>query len=119
MQSVDLPLAGPDAVLGVVLLDAPLGLVDVVAQQIDLPVAGQHLGRANRTLVMSIETERLTRRPPDCCMPRQFWNESLTSRYGGSVTIVLSKLRILTVVSDTSSTVPSAPYLGMEIQSPT
>ena len=35
------------------------------------------------------------------------------------MTIVLSQLRILTVVSDTSSTVPSAPYLGMAIQSPT
>ena len=32
---------------------------------------------------------------------------------------MLSQLRILTVVSDTSSTVPSAPNLGTEIQSPT
>lgn len=35
------------------------------------------------------------------------------------MTSVLSQLRILTVVSDTSSTLPSAPYLGIEIQSPT
>lgn len=35
------------------------------------------------------------------------------------MTSVLSQLRILTVVSDTSSTLPSAPYLGTEIQSPT
>ena len=35
------------------------------------------------------------------------------------MTIVLSQLRIFTVVSDTSSTVPSAPYFGTEIQSPT
>lgn len=35
------------------------------------------------------------------------------------MTIVLSQLRILTVVSETSSTRPSAPYLGMAIQSPT
>ena len=35
------------------------------------------------------------------------------------MTIVLSKLRTLTVVSDTSITEPSAPYLGTDIQSPT
>ena len=34
------------------------------------------------------------------------------------MTSVLSQLRILTVVSDTSSTFPSAPYFGTEIQSP-
>ena len=32
---------------------------------------------------------------------------------------MLSQLRTLTVLSVTSSTVPSAPYLGMLIQSPT
>ena len=35
------------------------------------------------------------------------------------MTSVLSQLRILTVVNDTSSTFPSAPYFGTEIQSPT
>ena len=37
-------------------------------------------GVQNFTLVMSRFTERFTRRPPDACIPRQFWNESLTSR---------------------------------------
>ena len=63
--------------------------------------------------------ERLTRRPPLSRMPRQFWNESLTSRYGGIVVMVLSQLRTFTVFSVTSITVPSAPYLGIAIQSPT
>ena len=35
------------------------------------------------------------------------------------MTIVLSQLRIFTVVSDTSSTAPSASNFGTEIQSPT
>ena len=32
------------------------------------------------TLLMSILIERFTRRPPDSCIPCQFWKESLTSR---------------------------------------
>ena len=68
---------------------------------------------------MSILTDRITRRPPESCIGRQFWNESLISRYGGTVTIVLSQLRTFTVFSVTSVTRPLTPYFDIEIQSPT
>ena len=58
------------------------------------------------------------RRPPLSNIPRQFWNDSLTSAYGGTVVMVLSQFCTFTVVSVTSSTLPSAPYLSMVIQSP-
>ena len=68
---------------------------------------------------MSILTDRITRRPPESRIGRQFWNESLISRYGGTVTIVLSQLRTFTVFSVTSVTRPLTPYFDIEIQSPT
>ena len=46
MQAVDLPLAGGDAVGGIISLDPLFGPVDVVAQQVDLAEVFQHLGRA-------------------------------------------------------------------------
>ena len=48
----------------------------------------------------------------------QFWKESSTSVCGVMVTVVLSKLRTFTVVSENSSTVPFSPALGTVIQSP-
>ena len=51
-------------------------------------------------------------------MPSQFLNEPSTSVWGVSVTMVLSKLRTLTIVSVMSSTVPSASVEGTVIQSP-
>ena len=76
------------------------------------------LSSQNPTEFMSMKIERLMRRPPLLNIPRQFWNESLTSAYGGIVVIVLSQFRIFTVVRVTSITSPSAPYFGMVIQSP-
>ena len=75
MQAVDPPFPGADAVRGVVLLDAAFGLIDVVADQVDRTVVVQ-----KRTLVMSIATERITRRPPESCMACQLVNESVVSR---------------------------------------
>ena len=46
MQTVDLPLAGCDAVGRIVGPEALFGPVDIVAQEIDPPEAVQHLGRA-------------------------------------------------------------------------
>ncbi len=80
MQAVDTPFPGADAVRGVVLLDTAFGLIDVVADQVDRTVVVQHLGVQKRTLVMSIATERITRRPPESCMACQLVNESVVSR---------------------------------------
>lgn len=74
---------------------------------------------AKRTLVISIFSERFMRRPPESRIACQLSKGSLISRYGGSVCRVLSHARILMVVSATSSTTPSMPYLDIAIQSPT
>ena len=58
-------------------------------------------------------------RPSFCSMPIQFWNEPSTKVWGDTVTMVLSKLRTLTVVSVISSTRPLAPAEATVIQSPT
>ena len=63
-------------------------------------------------------TVRFTLRPFPFCIPFQFWNESSTKVCGVTVMMVLSKLRIFTVVSVISSTIPSAPAFGTVIQSP-
>ncbi|MDT4890164.1 hypothetical protein FQZ97_1269680 [compost metagenome] len=62
---------------------------------------------------------RLIRRPPDCCMPRQFLNDSDIRRQVGIETMVLSKFCTLTVCSVMSTTSPSALHCGISIQSPT
>ena len=51
-------------------------------------------------------------------MPSQFWKAPSTSACGLRVTMVLSKLRTLTIVSVISSTRPLAPAEGTVIQSP-
>ena len=61
---------------------------------------------------------RATLRPSACCIPFQFLKALSTSALGETVMIVLSKLRIFTVVSDMPITVPSAPACGTVIQSP-
>ena len=63
-------------------------------------------------------TERLMRLPPDSHMPRQLVNDSETNLYVGTVEIVLSQFCTFTVVKLISSTSPSAPWLGITIQSP-
>ena len=75
-------------------------------------------GVQKRTVFISILIERLTRRPPTSNIPLQFWKESFTSAKGGTVVMVWSQLRTFTVVKVTSMTSPSAPYFGIEIQSP-
>ena len=69
-------------------------------------------------LVVSIFRLRLIRRPPDADMPLQFLKESETSDQVGTVVMVLSQLRTLTVVRPISMTAPSAPYFGISSQSP-
>ena len=63
--------------------------------------------------------ERLIRRPPESCMPRQFLNDSLISLWVGMVVIVLSQFCTRMVCSAISTTSPSALYCGISIQSPT
>ena len=46
VQAVDPPLARADAVRGVVGFDAPLRFVDILPDEVDLPVTRQHLRRA-------------------------------------------------------------------------
>ena len=57
-------------------------------------------------------------RPSPCSIPSQFWKAPSTRACGFSVTMVLSKLRTLTIVSVISSTRPLAPAEGTVIQSP-
>ena len=73
----------------------------------------------NLIVWISIAIDRLIRRPPDSCMPRQFLNDSLINEYAGIEVIVLSQFCTFTVVNATSMTSPSAPYFGISIQSPT
>ncbi len=57
----------------------------------------------------SMFMERIMRRPPLLCIPRQFWKASLTREYGGMVTMVMSKFCTFTVVRVTSCTTPLTP----------
>ncbi|MNP37176.1 hypothetical protein D3C76_1306100 [compost metagenome] len=72
-----------------------------------------------RTPLASMNKLRLIRRPPDCCIPRQFLNDSDIKRQVGIEIIVLSKFCTFTVCSVMSTTSPSAPTCGISIQSPT
>src|SRR5690606_26827947 len=62
---------------------------------------------------------RFILRPPLSCIPLKFLNESLSSVWVGTVTIVLSQFCILTLLRLICRTSPSAPYFGISLQSPT
>ena len=75
-------------------------------------------GVKKRMLCWSMKSERLMRRPPDSCIPRQLRNELVIKSYAGITETVLSQLRTFTDVSVMSMTEPSAWWRSISIQSP-